>query len=70
MDIGVVADEEEHVATVSHGRLAQLKAREAELKELLKTLRREKANEVNEHQLTIGILGFGNFGQFLGRTFI
>jgi len=66
----VKADEEDFVTTITSGRLAELKRREAELEELLTILRREKAVEVNKFPLTIGVVGFGNFGQFLSRTFI
>mmetsp|Transcript_696 Transcript_696/g.770 ORF Transcript_696/g.770 Transcript_696/m.770 type:complete len:407 (+) Transcript_696:79-1299(+) len=69
-DLGVKADEDDVVATISSGRLAELKRREAELEELLKILRKEKTAEVNHVRLTIGVVGFGNFGQFLSKTFM
>ena len=67
-DIGVNADEEDVVITVSSGRLADLKRREAELEELLTMLRKEKAAEINEFPLTIGVVGFGNFGKLPNPT--
>lgn len=69
------ADDADHsknddVVVLSTGRLEELKRKEEELMELLALLREEKQKEVHSSPLTIGIVGFGNFGQFLGRTFV
>ncbi|GFH58324.1 arogenate dehydrogenase (NADP+), plant [Chaetoceros tenuissimus] len=62
--------EDDKVTVVSVGRLEELKRREAELQELIELLRKEKLKEINTFPLTIGIVGFGNFGQFLAKTFV
>lgn len=62
--------EDDKVTVVSVGRLEELKRREVELQELIELLRREKLKEINTYPLTIGIVGFGNFGQFLAKTFV
>lgn len=70
---GVVAqstNDKHKMTAVSVGRLEELKRREAELISLLDALRAEKIGEVKKSPLTIGVVGFGNFGQFLARTFV
>jgi hypothetical protein len=47
-------------------RLEELKQREAELAALLTAVRREKLAAIRSKPLTIGIVGFGRFGQFIG----
>jgi len=51
------------------GRLEQLKQREAELSRLLTAIRQDKLEVLRKRPLTIGIVGFGRFGQFIARTF-
>lgn len=51
------------------GRLEQLKYREAELMKLLESVRDEKRATLRQQSLRIGIVGFGRFGQFIGKTF-
>jgi len=51
------------------GKLEELKQREKELSRLLAAVRREKLDELRSRPLTIGIIGFGRFGQFIARTF-
>jgi arogenate dehydrogenase (NADP+), plant len=51
------------------GRLEELKQREAELLDLLATVKREKLQTLRARPLTIGIVGFGRFGQFIAKTF-
>ena len=51
------------------GKLEELKQREKELSRMLAAVRREKLNELRSRPLTIGIIGFGRFGQFIARTF-
>jgi arogenate dehydrogenase (NADP+), plant len=53
----------------SIGKLDRLKQREAELSRLLAAVRREKLDELRSRPLTIGVIGFGRFGQFIARTF-
>jgi arogenate dehydrogenase (NADP+) len=53
----------------SAGRLEELKQQEAELARQLKAIRMEKLAALRSRPLTIGIVGFGRFGQFIARTF-
>ena len=76
MDDGRNDDEEEDDkvidntnTTVEPGRLEELKQREAELSALLAAVRREKLSALQSRPLTIGVIGFGRFGQFISRAF-
>jgi prephenate dehydrogenase len=51
------------------GRLEELKQREAELSKLLAEVRLEKLSALRSRPLTIGVVGFGRFGQFIAKTF-
>lgn len=51
------------------GRLEELKQREADLARQLAAVRMEKLSALRSRPLTIGIIGFGRFGQFISRTF-
>jgi arogenate dehydrogenase (NADP+) len=51
------------------GKLEELKQREAELSALLADVRLQKLTELRSRPLTIGIVGFGRFGQFIAKTF-
>jgi prephenate dehydrogenase len=51
------------------GRLEELKQQEAELAKQLAAVRMEKLSALRSKPLTIGIIGFGRFGQFIARTF-
>lgn len=51
------------------GKLEELKLREAELSRMLAQVRQEKLSALRSRPLTIGIIGFGRFGQFIARTF-
>jgi len=51
------------------GKIDELKKREAELSRLLTQVRREKVVALRSRPLTIGIIGFGRFGQFMAKTF-
>jgi arogenate dehydrogenase (NADP+) len=51
------------------GRLEELKQQEAELSRQLAEIRMEKLAALRSRPLTIGIVGFGRFGQFIARTF-
>jgi len=51
------------------GRLEELKQQEAELARKLAAIRMEKLAELRSKPLTIGIIGFGRFGQFIAETF-
>jgi len=55
--------------SVAIGKLEKLKQREAELSRLLSAIRQDKLELLRERPLTIGIIGFGRFGQFIARTF-
>jgi arogenate dehydrogenase (NADP+), plant len=54
---------------VSAGRLEKLKQRETELSRMLAEVRSEKLSAIRSRPLTIGIIGFGRFGQFIARSF-
>jgi arogenate dehydrogenase (NADP+), plant len=51
------------------GRLESLKQQEAELARQLAAIRREKMDVLRSKPLSIGIIGFGRFGQFIAKTF-
>lgn len=51
------------------GRLEELKQREADLARQLAAVRMEKLSALRSKPLTIGIVGFGRFGQFISKTF-
>jgi arogenate dehydrogenase (NADP+), plant len=51
------------------GKLEVLKQLEAELAAQLALVRREKLAAIRSRPLTIGIVGFGRFGQFIAKTF-
>ena len=51
------------------GRLEELKQREQELAAQLAAVRREKLSAIRSRPLTIGVVGFGRFGQFIARSF-
>ena len=51
------------------GRLEELKKQEAKLARQLAVLRKEKLSALRSRPLTIGVVGFGRFGQFIARTF-
>jgi prephenate dehydrogenase len=54
---------------VEAGKLEELKQREAELATMLAAVRREKLSAIRSRPLTIGVVGFGRFGQFIARSF-
>lgn len=51
------------------GKIEELKEREAALSRLLAGVRLEKLAALRSRPLTIGVVGFGRFGQFIARTF-
>jgi arogenate dehydrogenase (NADP+), plant len=51
------------------GKLEALKQLESELASQLAAVRREKLAAIQSRPLTIGIVGFGRFGQFIAKTF-
>jgi len=51
------------------GKIEGLKLREAALSRLLAAVRVEKLSALRSRPLTIGVVGFGRFGQFIARTF-
>ena len=51
------------------GKLEELKLREAELSKMLAQVRQEKLVALRSRPLSIGLIGFGRFGQFIARTF-
>jgi len=53
----------------SVGRLKKIKQKEAALANLLKSVRQEKLATLRSRPLTIGVIGFGRFGQFIAKSF-
>ena len=51
------------------GQLEQLKKEEARLAALLASVRQEKLSVLRSRPLSIGVVGFGRFGQFIARSF-
>jgi prephenate dehydrogenase len=51
------------------GKIQHLKAKEAALSRLLAAVRKEKLQALRSRPLTIGVIGFGRFGQFIAKTF-
>ena len=54
----------------SRGRLLELKCREMEVRDELSRIAEEKEKLLRTRPLSIGIVGFGKFGQFLARRFL
>ena len=54
---------------VSAGKLEELKQRETELSKMLAQVRLEKLSALRSRPLSIGVIGFGRFGQFIARSF-
>jgi arogenate dehydrogenase (NADP+), plant len=57
------------IQPVAIGRLEELKQQEIQLARQLAAIRIEKLSALRSRPLTIGIVGFGRFGQFIARTF-
>jgi len=53
----------------SIGKLKKIKEREAALANLLTAVRQEKLATLRSKPLTIGVIGFGRFGQFIAKSF-
>lgn len=53
----------------SAGELERLKQEEARLSSLLAAIRQEKLSVLRSRPLTVGVVGFGRFGQFIARGF-
>lgn len=51
------------------GELERLKEEEARLATMLASVRQQKLSVLRSRPLTVGIVGFGRFGQFVGKTF-
>jgi arogenate dehydrogenase (NADP+) len=64
-----LADDYDKCDLAKAGRLEELKQREAELAALLADIRKEKLSAIRSRPLTIGVVGFGRFGQFIAKTF-
>jgi prephenate dehydrogenase len=62
-------NEDESAKLAQAGRLEELKVQEAELARQLAAIRMEKLATLRSRPLTIGIVGFGRFGQFIAKTF-
>ncbi len=62
-------DDKPSLIKAQAGKIEELKQREAALSRLLSAVRKEKLSALRSRPLTIGIVGFGRFGQFIARTF-
>eukprot|EP00579_Thalassiosira_antarctica_P015654 CAMPEP_0201929416 /NCGR_PEP_ID=MMETSP0903-20130614/22971_1 /ASSEMBLY_ACC=CAM_ASM_000552 /TAXON_ID=420261 /ORGANISM="Thalassiosira antarctica, Strain CCMP982" /LENGTH=370 /DNA_ID=CAMNT_0048468183 /DNA_START=192 /DNA_END=1304 /DNA_ORIENTATION=+ len=51
------------------GELERLKQEEARLSSMLASIRQQKLSVLRSRPLTVGIIGFGTFGQFIGQKF-
>ncbi|KAL7524791.1 hypothetical protein ACHAXR_000714, partial [Thalassiosira sp. AJA248-18] len=51
------------------GELEKLKQEEARLSSMLASIRQQKLAVLHSRPLTIGVIGFGRFGQFMGKQF-
>ena len=54
----------------SAGELDRLKGEEARLAAMLASVRQQKLSVLRSRPLTVGIIGFGRFGQFMGQSFV
>jgi len=51
------------------GELERLKEEEARLAAMLASIRKQKLSALRSRPLNIGVIGFGRFGQFIGKSF-
>eukprot|EP00581_Thalassiosira_minuscula_P010068 CAMPEP_0183702134 /NCGR_PEP_ID=MMETSP0737-20130205/340_1 /TAXON_ID=385413 /ORGANISM="Thalassiosira miniscula, Strain CCMP1093" /LENGTH=375 /DNA_ID=CAMNT_0025928685 /DNA_START=355 /DNA_END=1482 /DNA_ORIENTATION=+ len=51
------------------GELERLKQEEAKLSSMLASIRKQKLSVLRSRPLTVGVIGFGRFGQFIGKSF-
>lgn len=61
-------DDIDDAGLLAIGKLEELKHQEAELANLLTCVRRDKLSILRSRPLTIGVVGFGRFGQFVAKT--
>lgn len=59
----------EPIIQAQAGKIEELKKKEAALARLLSAVRMEKLEALRSRPLTIGVVGFGRFGQFIAKTF-
>ncbi len=52
------------------GELERLKGEEARLAAMLASVRQQKLSVLRSRPLTVGVIGFGRFGQFIGKSFV
>ena len=64
-----MSSDEKNLIQPAPGKIEHLKSKEAALARLLAEVRREKLECLRSRPLTIGIVGFGRFGQFIAETF-
>ena len=57
------------LSAATAGELERLKEEEARLAAMLASVRKQKLSALRSRPLTIGIIGFGRFGQFIGKSF-
>mmetsp|Transcript_5995 Transcript_5995/g.11548 ORF Transcript_5995/g.11548 Transcript_5995/m.11548 type:complete len:402 (-) Transcript_5995:287-1492(-) len=55
--------------TPTAGELERLKIEEAKMSSMLASIRRQKLSVLRSRALTVGVIGFGRFGQFIGEKF-
>ena len=62
-------EDEPMIIQAQAGKIEELKNKEAALARLLTAVRMEKLEALRSRPLTIGVVGFGRFGQFIAKTF-
>lgn len=62
-------NDEPSIIQAQAGKIEELKNKEAALASLLSAVRREKLEALRSRPLSIGVVGFGRFGQFIAKTF-
>ena len=63
------SNEKKNVDWYRTGKLKKIKQKEAALANLLSAVRQEKLATLRSRPLTIGVIGFGRFGQFIAKSF-
>lgn len=69
MNAGAPQSDTFYDGTPTAGDLEKLKQEEERLASMLASIRKQKLEVLRSRPLTIGIIGFGRFGQFIGKAF-
>lgn len=65
-----LSGDEEKYPNSNYGELERLKQEERRLASLLASIRQEKLSVLRSRPLSIGVVGFGRFGQFIAKKFV